>query len=65
MLTNTCTKKEVLDHFSLWVMSKYDWLGEDYIAQMMLRAEALLTDDLDYYADAGHRVIYDAITEGL
>jgi len=63
MLTDVCTKQEVLDHFYLWVMSKYDWLGLEKIDALMTLADALLTDDLDYYADAGHKVLFNAITE--
>lgn len=61
MLTNICTKQEVLDHFYLWLMSKYDWLGLEQCNKIMTSADAFLTDDLDYYADAGHRVLYNAI----
>lgn len=65
MLTNICTKDEVLEHFNLWLMSKYDWLGLERCDEIMTRANELLTEDLDYYADAGHRVLYNAITGGL
>ena len=65
MLTNICTKDEVLEHFNLWLMSKYDWLGLEQCNKIMMLADAMLTDDLDYYADAGHRVLYNAITGGL
>ena len=64
MLTNICTKDEVLEHFNLWLLSKYDWLGLDYCNKIMTRADELLTEDLDYYADAGHRVLYNVITGG-
>ena len=59
---NTCTHQEVLDHFYLWLMSKYEYLALERIEQIMTMADALLTDDLDYYADLGHRVLYDAVT---
>ena len=65
MLTNICTKKEVLEHFNLWLLSKYDWRGLDYCNKIMTRADELLNEDLDYYADAGHRVLYNVITGGF
>lgn len=65
MLANVCTKQEVLDHFYLWLVSKYDWLGLEQIDRVMTKASELLTEDLDFYADAGHRVLYNAITGGF
>lgn len=59
---NTCTRQETLDHFYLWLMNKYDYLALERIEQIMNMADALLMDDLDYYADLGHRVLYDAVT---
>jgi hypothetical protein len=65
-MVNTCTKTEVLEHFGLWLLDRYDWMGPGKIGSIMLRAEDILNDadDLDYYADAGHRVLFDAITGG-
>jgi len=65
-MVNTCTKNEVLEHFGLWLLDKYDWMGPGKIGSIMLRAEDILNDadDLDYYADTGHRVLFDAITGG-
>ena len=64
MSLNTCTKNEVLEHFNLWLLDRYDYLGNDQIGKIMLRADDILSDidDLDYYAIEGHRVLYRTIT---
>lgn len=64
MLTNICTKAEVLEHFDLWLWERYDWLGFEQLNKILIQAEVLLNEDLDYYADAGHRVLYNVITGG-
>ena len=64
MSLNICSKNEVLEHFNLWLLDKYNYLGNDQIGRIMLKADDLLSndDDLDYYAIEGHRVLYRAIT---
>jgi len=63
MYLNTCSKIEVLDHFNLWLLDKYDWIGYDQINKIMSAADTILSDkdDLDYYAIEGHRSLYNAI----
>ena len=66
-MVNTCTKTEVLEHFDLWLWERYDYLGFEQLNKIILKADEMLSDsdDLDYYADSGHRVLYNAITGGL
>jgi len=66
-MLNTCTKQEVLEHFDLWLWERYNYLGFDQLNKIILKADEILSDsdDLDYYADVGHRVLYNAITGGL
>lgn len=66
-MVNTCTKTEVLEHFDLWLWERYDWLGFEHLNKIILKADEILSDsdNLDYYADSGHRVLYNAITGGL
>lgn len=66
MLVNISTKQEVLEHFDRWLWDRYDWMGFDQLNKIILKAEEILSDDddLDYYADAGHRSLYNAITGG-
>ena len=63
MSLNTCSKIEVLDHFNLWLLDKYDWIGYDQINKIMTAADTILSnaEDLDYYAIEGHRSLYNAI----
>ena len=65
-MVNTCTKIEVLEHFDRWLWDRYDWMGFEQLNKILIKAENILddADDLDYYADAGHRVLYNAITGG-
>lgn len=65
-MVNTCTKNEVLEHFDLWLWERYDWMGFEQLNKILIKAGTILddADDLDYYADAGHRVLFDAITGG-
>jgi hypothetical protein len=63
----TLTKGDVLDHFNLWLLDKYEWLGYEQISKIMLKADSILSDadDLEYYSNEGHRVLYNAITGGI
>ena len=63
MSLNTCSKIEVLDHFNLWLLDKYSWMGYDQINKIMAAADTILSnaEDLDYYAIEGHRSLYNAI----
>jgi hypothetical protein len=65
-MVNTCTKTEVLEHFDIWLWDRYDWMGFEQLNKILIKAGNILddADDLDYYADAGHRSLYNAITGG-
>lgn len=63
MSLNTCSKIEVSDHFNLWLLDKYNWMGYDQINKIMDAADDILSNanDLDYYAIQGNRSLYNAI----
>jgi uncharacterized protein YutE (UPF0331/DUF86 family) len=59
-------KIEVLNHFNKWLLDKYNYLDDDKLNSIMDKADKMLSDinDLYYYANEGHRILYNAIVLG-
>ena len=66
MLNHISNKIEVLNHFNKWLLDKYNYLDDDQINKIMLKADNILSDDNDlyYYAREGNRILYNFITIG-
>lgn len=62
MITGISTKAEVLDHFTSYIEKQYRYHDEDeyLVAQLLIaKAEELISDDVDYWANESVRKLHD------
>lgn len=62
MITGICTKDEVLTHFTKYIEKQYRYHDEDeyLVAQLLIaKAEELISDDVDYWANESIRKLHD------
>lgn len=60
MYSNICSKQEILEGFDLWLWDKYDWMGFDQLNKIIIKANEILEDNIDYDY-MGHRNLYNQI----
>lgn len=62
MITGICTKDEVLAFFTKYIEKQYRYHDEDeyLVAQLLIaKAEELISDDVDYWAQESVKKLHD------